>query len=43
MEHKINGSTVTVDLRPKKITKEEADKLIKVKTKQVKNAKEILK
>lgn len=43
MKHEINGHTITVDLRPKKLTKEEADKLIKVKTKKEKQGKIILK
>lgn len=43
MEHKITSNTVTVDLRPKQLTKEEAEQLIKVKEKQVKKEKQILK
>ena len=43
MEHKINGNTVTVDLRPKQLTKEEAEKHLRHMKKKKSEGKEVIK
>ena len=43
MEHKINGNTVTVDLRPKQITKEDLEAIKQAKVKTVKEGKKVIK